>query len=76
MTVTIEIYQDYAELYGIDTAALPPPLAGESVLEYIARAGLGKEEDILAVVNGVSRSVSYILKDGDALKIYPLAASG
>lgn len=76
MTVTIEIYRDYAELYGIDAAALPAPRAGESVLEYIVRAGLGKEEDILAVVNGVSKPVSYILRDDDALKIYPLAASG
>lgn len=76
MTVTIEIYQDYSDLYSIDAAALPAPQAGESVLEYIVRSGLGKEEDILAVVNGASRSVSYILRDGDALKIYPLAASG
>lgn len=76
MTVTIEIYPDYAELYDVDTETLPAPLAGESVLQYIVRARLGKEEDILAVVNGASRSVSYILRDGDALKIYPLAASG
>lgn len=76
MTVTLEIYRDYAELYGVDAAALPAPQAGESVLEYIVRAGLGKEEDILSVVNGVSKPVSYILRDGDALKIYPLAASG
>lgn len=76
MTVTVEIYKDYADLYDIDAASLPASLAGESVSEYIFRAGLGKEEDILAVVNGASRSLSYILRDGDALKIYPLAASG
>lgn len=76
MTISIEIYQDYAKLYNIDAATLSAPLAGESVLEYIVRAGLGKEEDILTVVNGVSKPVSYILKDGDVLKIYPLAASG
>lgn len=76
MTVTIEIYRDYAELYGIATAGLPAPRAGERVLEYIVRAGLGKEEDILAVVNGVSKPASYIIRDGDELKIYPLAASG
>lgn len=75
MAVTIEIYPDYAELYGVDIGALPAPSAGESVGGYIKRAGLGKE-DILAVVNGASKPAAYIFRDGDSIKIYPMAASG
>lgn len=76
MAVTIEIYPDYAELYGIDISRLRLPEVGESARDYIERARLGKEEDILFVVNGASKPSSYIFRDGDAVKIYPLAASG
>lgn len=76
MAVRIELQPDYAELYGIDAASLPPPAAGESFKSYMKRFGLGKEEDILLVVNGVSKPLTYIFSDGDDIRIYPMAASG
>lgn len=76
MAIRIEIQPDYAELYGIDAAALPVPVAGESFKNYMKRSRLGKEEDILVVVNGVSKPLTYVFSDGDAVKIYPMAASG
>lgn len=76
MAVRLEIQPDYAELYGVDAASLPEPLAGEDFRGYIKRSGLGKEEDILLVVGGVSKPFSYVFHDGDEIKIYPMAASG
>lgn len=76
MVVRIEIHPDYAGLYGIDAVSLPEPLAGEDFRSYIKRSGLGKEEDILLVVGGASKPFSYVFRDGDTVKIYPMAASG
>lgn len=76
MAVKIEIQPDYAELYGVGAAGLPEPLEGEDFRSYIKRSGLGKEEDILLVVGGVSKPLSYVFRDGDIVKIYPMAASG
>lgn len=74
--IRIEIQQDYAELYGIDADRLPKPAAGERFKDYMKRAGLGKEEDILLVVDGVSKPLSHIFSEGEGIKIYPMAASG
>lgn len=76
MPVKIEIQPDYALLYGVSSVGLPEPLEGEDFRSYIKRAELGKEEDILLVVGGVSKPLSYVFRDGDAIKIYPMAASG
>ena len=76
MSITIEIHSDYTELYGISAAGLTQPRCGESVSEYAKRASLGKEEDMLIIVGGRSKPMSYRFKDGDVVKIYPLAASG
>lgn len=75
MAIRIEIQPDYAELYGV-AASLPEPLDGEDFRSYVKRVGLGKEEDILLVVGGVSKPFSYVFRDGDNVKIYPMAASG
>lgn len=74
--IRIEIQPDYAELYGIDAASLPEPVAGESFRSYMERSRIGREEDILLVVGGVSKPFSYVFSDGDTVKIYPMAASG
>lgn len=76
MTIRIEVQQDYAELYGIDADKLPEPSVGESFIDYMKRAGLGKEEDILLVVDGVSKPLSHVFREGEGIKIYPMAASG
>lgn len=76
MSVRVVITDHYQELYGVDGEKLPQPNAGESVREYVARAQLGREEDILPVVDEKAKSFLYQLKDGDVLTIYPLAASG
>lgn len=52
------------------------PSAGESIREYVLRSGLGKEEDILAVVNGRARDWDYRFSERDTVEIYPMAASG
>lgn len=76
MTIRIEIQPDYAELYGIDAGRVPEPAAGESFKDYMKRSCLGKEEDILLVVDGVSKPLSYVFREGEHIKIYPMAASG
>lgn len=76
MTIKIEIQQDYAELYGINVDRLPEPAAGESFRDYMKRSGLGKEEDVLLVVDGVSKPLSHVFSEGEGIKIYPMAASG
>lgn len=76
MAVCLEIQPDYAELYGIDAADLPEPVAGESFRSYLERSGLGREEDILLVVDGVSKPFSYVFYGGEKVKIYPMAAGG
>lgn len=74
--IRIEIQPDYAELYGINAANLPEPAVGESFISYMKRSRIGREEDILLVVGGVSKPLSYILSDGDTVKVYPMVASG
>lgn len=76
MTIRIEIQQDYAKLYRIDSDKLPEPVAGESFRDYMKRSGLGREEDILLVAGGVSKPLSYVFRDGEDVVVYPLAASG
>ncbi|MDD4160788.1 MAG: hypothetical protein PHO18_07570 [Synergistaceae bacterium] len=72
----LDIRPEYAEIYDIDTGSLPIPREGESIREYIMRASLGKEEDILAVVNGLSKPWSYRFSEGDIIEIYPMLAGG
>ena len=48
----LKIRPEYAGLYGIDVSLMPMPKVGESIRDYVKRSGLGKEEDILPVVNG------------------------
>lgn len=76
MSVSLKIRPEYAELYGVSTGELPLPEAGESLRDYVGRAKLGKEEDILAVVNGRAKPWSYRLLDSDCVEIYPMAAAG
>ncbi|MDL2297874.1 hypothetical protein LJC40_01825 [Synergistaceae bacterium OttesenSCG-928-D05] len=76
MSVRIVITPHFSELYGVRESALPAPLSGESVREYIVRAGLGKEEDILPVVGGRAKSFDYRFEENDEVTIYPMAASG
>ena len=76
MSVRLTIAAHYQELYGVDGKNAPAPRAGESIRAYIARAGLGREEDILPVVGDSAQPFGYCLKEGDELTIYPLAASG
>ncbi len=72
----LKIRQEYADIYGIDVESVPLPLKGESIREYIVRAGLGREENILAIVNDRARPWEYRFSEGDLLEIYPMAASG
>lgn len=72
----LKIRPEYAGLYGIDVSLMPMPKVGESIRDYVKRSGLGKEEDILAVVNGRAKSWDYILSESDVIEIYPMAASG
>lgn len=72
----LKIRQEYAEIYGIDVRPVPLPLVGESIREYVVRAGLGKEENILAVVNDRAKPWAYRFSAEDLLEIYPMAASG
>ena len=76
MSVRLTITEHYKELYGVDEKKIPPPNEGETIRAYIARAGLGKEEDILPVVGDRAKPFNYKLKAGDELTVYPLAASG
>ena len=52
----LKVRPEYAEIYGTDISSLPMPKIGESIRDYVLRSGLGKEEDILAVVNGRAKS--------------------
>lgn len=72
----LKIRQEYADIYGIDVESVPLPLKGESIREYIVRAGLGREENILAIVNDRAKPWDYRFSEGDLLEIYPMAASG
>lgn len=74
--IRLKIRSGYADLYNIAEGSLPLPSAGESIRDYVARSGAGKEENILPVVNGRAKPWDYIFSDGDALEIYPMAASG
>jgi len=40
------------------------------------RAGLGREENILAVVNDRAKPWDYRFSEEDIIEIYPMAASG
>ena len=72
----LKIRPEYADIYCVDLGSLPMPSAGESIREYVLRSGLGKEEDILAVVNGRARHWDYRFSETDIVEIYPMAASG
>ncbi len=72
----LKVRPEYAEIYGTDISSLPMPKIGESIRDYVLRSGLGKEEDILAVVNGRAKSWDYILSESDVIEIFPMAASG
>lgn len=72
----LKIRLEYAGLYGIDVSLMPMPKVGESIRDYVKRSGLGKEEDILPVVNGRAKSWDYTLSESDVIEIYPMAASG
>ena len=72
----LKIRQEYADIYGIDVESVPLPLKGESIREYIVRAGLGREENILAIVNDRAKPWDYRFSEGDLLEIYPMVASG
>lgn len=76
MTVTITIHEHYSELYGVRTADVPAPSVGESVRQYLQRAAIGREEDVLTVVSGKAKALDYRFEKGDRVVIYPLAASG
>lgn len=72
----LKIRPEYSEIYGIDTQSVPLPLESESIREYIVRARLGREENILAIVNDRAKPWDYRFSEGDLLEIYPMAASG
>ncbi len=72
----VKVRPEYAEIYGTDVSSLPLPKIGESIGEYVLRSGLGKEEDILAVVNGRAKPWDYTFSETDVIEIYPMAASG
>lgn len=74
--IRLEIRPEYADLYNIVEESLPLPSAGETIRDYVVRSGLGKEENILPVVNGRARPWNCRLSDDDVLEIYPMAASG
>lgn len=74
--IQLKIRTDYAQLYRIDEDSLPLPFEGETLRDYVVRSGIGKEENILPVVNKRAKPWSYIFSDGDILEIYPMAASG
>ena len=72
----LKIRPEYAEIYGIDAQSVPLPLEGESIREYVVRAQLGREENILAVVNDRAKPWDYRFSEEDIIEIYPMAASG
>ena len=72
----LKIRPEYAEIYGIDALSVPLPLEGESIREYVVRAALGREENILAIVNDKAESWDYRFSEEDLVEIYPMAASG
>jgi hypothetical protein len=72
----LKIRPEYAEIYGIDAQSVPLPLEGESIREYVVRAQLGREENILAVVNDRAKPWDYRFSAEDIIEIYPMAASG
>lgn len=74
--IRLKIRPEYAELYGIDEDSVPLPIPGETVRDYVVRSGIGKEENILPVVNKRAKPWKYSFSDGDILEIYPMAASG
>ena len=74
--IRLKIRPEYADLYNIAEDFLTRPSAGETIRDYVARAGIGKEENILPVVNGRAKPWNYSLSDDDVLEIYPMAASG
>ena len=74
--IRLKIRPEYEDLYNIVGDSLPLPLKGETIREYVARSGAGKEENILPVVNDRAKPWNYIFSDGDVFEIYPMAASG
>ena len=72
----LKIRPEYAGLYGIDVSLMPMPKVVESIRDYVKRSGLGKEEDILPVVNGRARPWNYAFSESDVIEIFPMAASG
>lgn len=74
--IRLKIRPEYADLYNIVEDSLPLPSAGETIMDYVVRSGIGKEENILPVVNGRARPWNYSLCNDDVLEIYPMAASG
>ncbi len=74
--MNLRVRPEYTEIYGIDISLLSMPKTGESIRDYVKRSGLGKEENILAVVNGRAKQWNYMFSDSDDIEIYPMAASG
>lgn len=76
MGITLKVRAGYAELHGINIDSIPLPYVGESLREYVSRAELGKETDILAVINRRAKSFDHCFADGDVVEIYPMVAGG
>ncbi len=60
----LKIRPEYAEIYGIEEQSVPLPLEGETIREYVVRAGLGREENILAIVNDRAKPWDYRFSEG------------
>lgn len=74
--IRLKIRPEYADLYGINEETVPLPIAGETIRDYVVRSVLGKEENILPVVNKRAKPWNYSFSDRDILEIYPMVASG
>ena len=72
----IRIRPESEKIYGVDGSSLPLPKPGESIREFVMRAGIGKEENILPVVNNRAKPWEYRFSESDIVEIYPMAASG
>ena len=76
LLIRLKIRPEYADLYGVDESSVLMPSAGETIRDYVVRSGIGKEENILPVVNNRTKPWNYSFSEGDVLEIYPMAASG
>lgn len=76
MKVRLEISSWFKRYTGGELAMEVELSPGAAVLHAVRMAGIPEEEVGFAVVNDVKVEMNHPLKDGDALKVYPVIIGG